>query len=193
MRLRPSGESGMLVSSLKAFEEYQHNQAWTWEHQALLRARPIAGDPVVASRFEEIRRAVLSQERDPDRLRSEVVDMREKMRSSLDKSDQELFDLKQGVGGIADIEFMVQYAVLRWANSYPDLLDWTDNIRLLEGLAKHEIFTKDVAEVLANAYRAFRSASHRLALQERSALVSREKLGQERDQVKEIWDSVMTQ
>jgi glutamate-ammonia-ligase adenylyltransferase len=193
MRLRPSGESGMLVSSLKAFEEYQHNQAWTWEHQALLRARPIAGDPVVASRFEEIRRAVLSQERDPDRLRSEVVDMREKMRSSLDKSDQELFDLKQGVGGIADIEFMVQYAVLRWANSHPDLLDWTDNIRLLEGLAKHDIFTVDVTEELASAYRSFRSASHRLALQEKPALVSQEKLVQEREQVKGFWDSLMRQ
>jgi glutamate-ammonia-ligase adenylyltransferase len=191
MRLRPSGESGMLVSSLKAFEEYQHNQAWTWEHQALLRARPIAGDPVVATRFEEIRRAVLSQERDPDKLRSEVVEMREKMRLSLDKSNQELFDLKQGLGGIADIEFMVQYAVLRWANSHPDLLDWTDNIRLLEGLARHEIFAKDEVEALANAYRAFRSASHRLALQERPALVSRQELAQEREQVKGFWNSVM--
>jgi glutamate-ammonia-ligase adenylyltransferase len=191
MRLRPSGESGMLVSSLKAFEEYQHNQAWTWEHQALLRARPIAGDPAVANRFEEIRRAVLSQQRDPDKLRSEVVEMREKMRDSLDKSDQELFDLKQGVGGIADIEFMVQYAVLRWANSYPDLLDWTDNIRLLEGLARHDIFTEDVVEALANAYRTFRSASHRLALQERPALVSQEKLLDERELVKGIWGSVM--
>ena len=193
MRLRPSGASGMLVSSLKAFEEYQHNQAWTWEHQALLRARPVAGDPVVASRFEETRRAVLSQERDPDKLRAEVVEMREKMRDSLDKSNKELFDLKQGVGGIADIEFMVQYAVLRWANVYPDLLDWTDNIRLLEGLARHDIFTGDVAEALANAYRAFRSASHRLALQEKTALVSQEKLVQEREQVKGFWDSLMIQ
>ena len=191
MRLRPSGASGMLVSSLKAFEEYQHNQAWTWEHQALLRARPIAGDQIVAAKFEEIRRAVLSQQRDPEKLRCEVVEMREKMRTSLDKSNQELFDLKQGVGGIADIEFMVQYAVLRWANSYPDLLDWTDNIRLLEGLAKHEIFTGNAAEALANAYRAFRSASHRLALQERPALVSQEELLDERELVKSLWGSVM--
>lgn len=191
MRLRPSGESGMLVSSLKAFEEYQNNQAWTWEHQALLRARPIAGDPVVANRFEEIRREILSQERDPDKLRSEVVEMREKMRLSLDKSNQELFDLKQGLGGIADIEFMVQYAVLRWANSHPDLLDWTDNIRLLEGLARHEIFAKDEVEALAEAYRTFRSVSHRLALQEKPALVSRQELAQEREQVKGFWNSVM--
>ncbi len=191
MRLRPSGNSGMLVSSLDAFDGYQQNKAWTWEHQALLRARPIAGDPAVIARFQEIRMAVLSRQRDPDRLRSEVVEMREKMRDSLDKSDQEQFDLKQGVGGIADIEFMVQYAVLRWANSYPDLLKWTDNIRLLAGLAEYEIFADDVVVALSDAYRAFRSASHRLTLQERPALVAQGELKQEREKVKGIWDSVM--
>ena len=191
MRLRPSGNSGMLVSTLDAFDEYQQNMAWTWEHQALLRARPIAGDPVVAARFQAIRRAVLSRQRDPDKLRNEVVEMREKMRTSLDKSSKELFDLKQGQGGIADIEFMVQYAVLRWTHRHPDLLDWTDNIRLLEGLAKHGIFADDVMVALADAYRSFRSASHRLTLQEKPALVSQDELGVERTRVKEIWDSVM--
>ncbi len=191
MRLRPSGNSGMLVSSLDAFDEYQKNAAWTWEHQALLRARPVAGDPVIAAHFQEIRRTVLSQQRDSGKLRNEVVEMREKMRVSLDKSSKELFDLKQGRGGIADIEFMVQYAVIRWADTYPDLLDWTDNIRLLEGLAKYEIFADDVVVVLADAYRAFRSASHRLTLQEKPVLVSRDELGVERTRVKEIWDSVM--
>ena len=193
MRLRPSGNSGMLVSSLDAFNEYQNNMAWTWEHQALLRARPVAGDQEVISRFQEIRRAVLSQQRDPDRLRSEVVEMREKMRDSLDKSNDELFDLKQGLGGIADIEFMVQYAVLSWAHKYPDLLDWTDNIRLLDGLARHGIFADDVAQSLADAYRSFRSAAHRLTLQERPALVSQDKLETERTRVREIWNSVMGQ
>ncbi len=191
MRLRPSGNSGMLVSSLDAFDEYQNNSAWTWEHQALLRARPVAGDPAVAGRFQEIRRAVLSRERDPDKLRQEVVAMREKMRSSLDKGNQELFDLKQGHGGIADIEFMVQYAVLRWAHSYPDLLDWTDNIRLLDGLAKHGLFAQAEVESLAEAYRSFRSASHRLTLQEKPARVSQDELGSEREKVKNLWDQVM--
>jgi len=191
MRLRPSGNSGMLVSSLDAFDEYQNKMAWTWEHQALLRARPIAGDPVVAERFQQIRRAVLSQKRDPYSLCREVVEMREKMRSSLDKSTQDQFDLKQGVGGIADIEFMVQYAVLRWAHSYPDLLDWTDNIRLLDGLAKYELFAQAEVESLADAYRSFRSASHRLILQEKPALVSQNELGAEREKVKEIWGRVM--
>ncbi len=191
MRLRPSGNSGMLVSSLDAFDEYQNKMAWTWEHQALLRARPIAGDPVVTERFQQIRRAVLSQERDPYSLCREVVEMREKMRSSLDKSNQEQFDLKQGPGGIADIEFMVQYAVLRWAHSYPDLLDWTDNIRLLEGLAKHELFAQAEVDSLSDAYRSFRSASHRLILQEKAALISQDELVAERQKVKEIWSKVM--
>ncbi|MCP3670107.1 MAG: bifunctional [glutamate--ammonia ligase]-adenylyl-L-tyrosine phosphorylase/[glutamate--ammonia-ligase] adenylyltransferase [Gammaproteobacteria bacterium] len=191
MRLRPSGNSGMLVSSLDAFNKYQNSEAWTWEHQALLRARPIAGDPVVAARFQEIRRAVLSKQRDPDKLRQEVVEMREKMRISLDKSNNDMFDLKQGRGGIADIEFMVQYAVLRWAHNHPDLLDWTDNIRLLEALAGYEIFTEDRVRSLADAYRCFRSASHRLALQEQPALVSHDQLGTERVEVKEIWGAEM--
>ncbi len=191
MRLRPSGNSGMLVSSLDAFNEYQNSMAWTWEHQALLRARPIAGDPVVAGRFQEIRRVVLSKQRDPDKLRQEVVEMREKMRTSLDKSNNDMFDLKQGSGGIADIEFMVQYAVLRWAHRYPDLLDWTDNIRLLEALAGYEILTGDQGRSLADAYRRFRSASHRLALQEQPALVSCDQLEIERIEVKKLWDSEM--
>ncbi len=193
MRLRPSGNSGMLVSSLDAFDSYQLNSAWTWEHQALLRARPTAGDPAVIARFQEIRRSVLTQQRDPDKLRAEVVDMREKMRASLDKGNEELFDLKQGPGGIADIEFMVQYAVLRWACDHPDLLDWTDNIRLLDGLAGHGIFTDEVARSLADAYRAFRSAGHRLTLQERPALIPMEDLTEERNKVKGFWDSLMTQ
>jgi [glutamine synthetase] adenylyltransferase / [glutamine synthetase]-adenylyl-L-tyrosine phosphorylase len=191
MRLRPSGNSGMLVTSLEAFDEYQRNMAWTWEHQALLRARPIAGDPRVAERFQAIRHRVLSQQRDPEKLLQEVVEMREKMRTSLDKSSQELFDLKQGAGGIADIEFMVQYAVLRWAHSHPDLLDWTDNIRLLEGLARHRLFAPAQADALADAYRSFRSATHRLILQEKPALISRDVLVAEREQVQEIWDKVM--
>lgn len=191
MRLRPSGNSGMLVSSLAAFDEYQKTMAWTWEHQALLRARPVAGDPVVAARFTEIRRAVLSQERDHYSLCREVVEMREKMRTSLDKSRDELFDLKQGHGGIADIEFMVQYAVLRWAHKYPDLLDWTDNIRLLEGLARHGLLADDDVGQLSDAYKGFRSASHRLILREKPVLVSEGELGVEREQVKAIWDKVM--
>ncbi len=191
MRLRPNGNSGMLVSSLKAFEEYQKNAAWTWEHQALLRARAVAGDPAVIAQFVRIRREVLSRERDPDRLREDVREMREKMRASLDKSNGQQFDIKQGAGGIADIEFMVQYSVLRWAHKHPDLLDWTDNIRLLESLARHHLFEGEVAELLAENYRALRAVYHRKALSELPGLVSGDELLPERDAVRALWQRLM--
>ncbi|MES9844554.1 MAG: bifunctional [glutamate--ammonia ligase]-adenylyl-L-tyrosine phosphorylase/[glutamate--ammonia-ligase] adenylyltransferase [Candidatus Sedimenticola sp. 6PFRAG5] len=191
MRLRPNGNSGMLVTPIEAFELYQKNDAWTWEHQALLRARPVAGDPALIEEFEGIRREVLSRARDDDELRKNVREMREKMRSSLDKTKNGQFDIKQGRGGIADIEFMVQYSVLRWANQYPDLLDWTDNIRLLESLARHSLLEGNTAEVLANNYRVFRAAYHRNALSELPGLIEDDKLSEERKTVVEIWTSLM--
>jgi glutamate-ammonia-ligase adenylyltransferase len=191
MRLRPNGNSGMLVSSLEAFEEYQKNAAWTWEHQALLRARAVAGDPAIIRQFERIRREVLSRERDPERLREDVREMREKMRTSLDKSNGRQFDIKQGAGGIADIEFMVQYSVLRWAHKHPDLLDWTDNIRLLESLARLHLFEGEVAELLAENYRALRAVYHRKALSELPGLVSGDELLPERDAVRALWQRLM--
>jgi len=191
MRLRPNGNSGMLVSSLKAFESYQADDAWTWEHQALIRARPIAGDPKVIGEFKRIRRKILSRERDPEQLRTDVVEMREKMRQSLDKTASGQFDLKQGPGGIADIEFMVQYAVLRWAHKYPDLLEWTDNIRLLETLSRHQLMEGEATDKLADAYRTLRTASHRKSLQDSPALVPDDELVEERKLVQEIWQATM--
>jgi glutamate-ammonia-ligase adenylyltransferase len=191
MRLRPNGASGMLVSSLNAFDEYQHHQAWVWEHQALLRARVLAGDPAVARRFEEIRRDVLVQAREPGALRAEVSRMRARMRTELIQKAPGRFDLKQGLGGIADIEFMVQYLVLRWAHDHPDLLDFTDNVRLLEGLSRNRLLEGVAAEELANAYRAFRAAYHRNALQDQPGLVSDGLLMDERQKVAEIWRDLM--
>ena len=193
MRLRPNGNSGMLVSSMKAFEKYQTERAWTWEHQALVRARVVAGDPRVDARFEAIRREILAKRRDPEQLRVDVLEMREKMRSSLDKSKAELFDLKQGHGGIVDIEFMVQYAVLRWACDYPELLGWTDNIRLLETLSRHGLLTGDAAKRLMDAYRTLRAAYHRSALQDQPALIDANQLQEERRLVRRIWDRVFSE
>ncbi|MGD8932943.1 MAG: bifunctional [glutamate--ammonia ligase]-adenylyl-L-tyrosine phosphorylase/[glutamate--ammonia-ligase] adenylyltransferase [Chromatiales bacterium] len=193
MRLRPNGNSGMLVSSMKAFETYQAERAWTWEHQALVRARVVAGDPRVAARFEASRREILAQRRDPAKLRAEVVEMREKMRGSLDKSKAGLFDLKQGRGGIVDIEFMVQYAVLRWACDYPELLGWTDNIRLLETLSRQGLLSGDAADRLMDAYRALRAAYHRTALQDQSALIGAERLSDEQQLVRRIWERTFRQ
>ncbi|MCG8427569.1 MAG: bifunctional [glutamate--ammonia ligase]-adenylyl-L-tyrosine phosphorylase/[glutamate--ammonia-ligase] adenylyltransferase, partial [Chromatiales bacterium] len=191
MRLRPNGNSGMLVTSVDAFERYQHNDAWIWEHQALLRARAVAGDPAVIARFEQVRRDVLSQPRDVDELRQAVREMREKMRESLDKTKAGQFDIKQGRGGIADIEFMVQYCVLRWASQYPDLLDWTDNVRLLESLEKHQLLEGEAAESLADHYRLLRAAYHRNALSELPGLIDDSELLAERQQIQAIWQELM--
>ncbi|MGD8912000.1 MAG: bifunctional [glutamate--ammonia ligase]-adenylyl-L-tyrosine phosphorylase/[glutamate--ammonia-ligase] adenylyltransferase [Candidatus Thiodiazotropha sp.] len=191
MRLRPNGNSGMMVSSLETFETYQHNSAWTWEHQALVRARVVAGDKRVQDRFEAVRRAVLSKKRDPAQLQAEVVDMREKMRVNLDKSHQDRFDLKQGTGGIVDIEFMVQYTVLQWAHDYPDLLVWTDNIRLLETMSKLGLLNDYAAERMMGIYKVLRAAYHRSALQDLPALIEGEKLTDERALVQDIWSCLM--
>jgi glutamate-ammonia-ligase adenylyltransferase len=191
MRLRPNGNAGLLVSSLGAFETYQKNEAWTWEHQALLRARPIAGDAQVAGRFESIRREVLGRVRDAERLRAEVREMREKMRATLDRSGNGRFDVKQGLGGVADIEFMVQYLALRWAHQHSALLDWTDNIRQLETLARLGLLEGDTAKRLMDAYRSFRAVIHRSALQEEPALAPGGVLAPERQLVQGLWRTVM--
>jgi glutamate-ammonia-ligase adenylyltransferase len=191
MRLRPNGNAGQLVASLATFENYQSNAAWTWEHQALVRARAVAGDAAVIARFGEIRHAVLCRERDPDALREAVVSMRAKMRESLDRSTAEVFHIKHGTGGLVDIEFIVQYAVLRWANAFPDLTEWTDNARLLERLAGHRLLPERAAEQLWNAYQLYRGVVHRHALQERGSLIAAERLVEERAMVRDIWDAVM--
>lgn len=191
MRLRPNGGAGLLVSSLDAFAEYQSESAWTWEHQALLRARFIAGDTLVAEQFARIRQKILARERDADALRKDVREMREKMRKQLDRSREQRFDLKQGHGGIADIEFMVQYAVLRWAFRYPDMLQWTDNIRLLEALQRNDLLPGDAAQQLADAYRALRSEYHRYSLQDEPGLMPESRLSEQRACVKRHWNALM--
>ena len=187
MRLRPSGASGMLVSSLKAFSEYQKNKAWTWEHQALVRARMVAGDTRVGEKFEAIRREVLSLKRDPVELRKDIVDMRQKMRVSLDNTKEGEFDLKHSPGGIADIEFMVQCGVLSWACDTLALTDFTDNIRLLEGFAQNDKMPENDVVLLSDAYRTFRAEVHRLTLQELPAIVADDAFVKERGIVKRLW------
>ncbi|WP_462320378.1 bifunctional [glutamate--ammonia ligase]-adenylyl-L-tyrosine phosphorylase/[glutamate--ammonia-ligase] adenylyltransferase [Halochromatium sp.] len=191
MRLRPDGNKGMIARSLASFTDYQAESAWTWEHQALVRARPIAGDQRLGERFQQARAAILQRPREPDRLREEVCSMRAKMRANLDKTREGWFDLKQGAGGIADIEFMVQYAVLRWACDYPALTTWTDNIRLLETLIKQGLLAESVGAELTQAYKALRAAYHRHALQDTAGLVEDTQLGLERQSVTAIWQQLM--
>lgn len=190
-RLRPSGHSGLLVSSLEAFETYQRETAWTWEHQALIRARVIAGDVACQERFEVIRRNVLCQHRDPEVLRQAVREMRQKMRDSLDKSTETRFDIKQGQGGITDIEFIVQYGVLRWAADYPDLVATTGMLPLLQLFAQYSLFTETTCEQLSMAYRNYRSEIHRLALQNKPAETDSYTFTQCRQFVQQWWEQII--
>jgi glutamate-ammonia-ligase adenylyltransferase len=170
-RLRPNGAAGLLVSPLAAFERYQHEHAWTWEHQALVRARMVVGAPALQARFDAVRAGVLGRARAPDALRDEVARMRARMRRELARERPGEVDLKQGRGGVADLEFMVQYAVLAGARTTPALAHYSDNIRLIEALAAHGRLDAADARMLTEAYRAFRIRIHRLALADEPAVV----------------------
>jgi glutamate-ammonia-ligase adenylyltransferase len=190
-RLRPSGRAGLLVSSFESFADYQQRQAWTWEHQALTRTRVAAGPAALAERFQTLRRDVLGRARDPAVLCQEVRDMRERMRAELDTSTAEVFDLKQGRGGIADIEFMVQYEILANARRYSDLLIYSDNIRQLDGLERFGVLSVADAARLRNAYRGLRRRIHRLKLQEQPARIPVDEARDEREGVIRVWRRLM--
>ncbi len=171
LQLRPSGNSGLVVTSFRAFDRYQREQAWTWEHQALTRARYLCGPAMLGAAFEASRRAVLERRREPQALAAEIRDMRQKMRASLDKSDAETWDLKQGLGGLTDAEFITQYLVLREACRAPEVLRWSDNWRQLDVLAGLGVIAPADKDALIEAYRALRLAAHRRALQNQDSRV----------------------
>ena len=191
-RLRPSGRSGLLVSSCDAFAEYQHKQAWTWEHQALVRARPIAGSYSIAQRFVALRQQILGRVREPEVLRREVREMRERMRRELSRARAGAFDLKQDPGGIADIEFIVQYLVLAHTQHEPLLARFTDNVRQIAGLEATGILSSWDAGLLRDTYRALRRRAHLLKLQEQPDVVSQEEWREHRAEVVRIWKALMT-
>ena len=190
-RLRPSGASGLLVSNVDAFADYQRQHAWTWEHQALVRARLITGDAGIADAFARLRDEILSRRRDPEQLRTEVREMRERMRSQLSKAEAGKFDLKQDPGGIADIEFMVQYGVLAWAHEHPRLLQYSDNIRLLESFVLCGLMAEEGCALLCDAYRAYRSRAHHLTLQELPVVVDEAEFVAEREGVLRLWRALL--
>jgi glutamate-ammonia-ligase adenylyltransferase len=189
MRLRPSGSGGILVSHIEAFRDYQIREAWTWEHQALIRARPIGGDVRLAKRFEVIRREALSQSRDRNQLQNAVREMRERMRKEHLKEHPKEFDLKQGKGGIVDIEFLVQYLVLLKAAEYPALIRWTDNVRILQSLNETGVIDEETAFFLRKAYLIYRSTLHRLNLREKSHRIPVMRFAGLRERVAQIWDT----
>lgn len=190
IRLRPSGQSGLMVSSLAAFDRYQQQDAWTWEHQALLRSRAVAGDAGVKAAFEALRVRALTSYVRRDKLATEVVEMRQRMRTELSSGTDERFDVKQDPGGVADIEFLVQYLVLREAHRYPDLVRWSDNIRQLEALAAHGILAPADAELLADTYREYRRHIHHRNLAGRSGLIPHAEVAGLAATVTRLWQSV---
>ena len=195
MRLRPSGNSGLLVSTLHAFEKYQRNDAWTWEHQALARARGVAGCRETLAAFEAVRHNILCQSREKDKLRQEVVEMREKMRTNLGTPEsrrEETFHIKHDAGGIVDMEFMVQYLMLAWSKDHPELTQWSDNIRQMEELGRAGVLPVEDAKKLREAYIALRSSIHRRALQNLNSQVGGDAFADERQYIRSVWQKIMT-
>jgi glutamate-ammonia-ligase adenylyltransferase len=190
-RLRPSGKGGLLVQSLEGFGDYQRSEAWTWEHQALLRARAVAGPPALRERFESLRRDLLrfGVRREP--LRDDVRAMRERMRAELSRSGPGQFDLKQDSGGITDIEFLAQYWTLLWCDRYPELVTFSDNIRQLESLASANLVPQETVDVLTGAYRAYRQRMHHLSLEAAGNVVPSGEFAETRAAVQGIWREAM--
>ncbi|SFV10727.1 bifunctional [glutamate--ammonia ligase]-adenylyl-L-tyrosine phosphorylase/[glutamate--ammonia-ligase] adenylyltransferase [Pseudoduganella namucuonensis] len=191
--LRPDGASGMLVSSVQAFERYQDSSAWIWEHQALTRARFCAGDSAIGERFEQIRCKVLRKEHPVDGpLKGEVLAMRKKMADARpNRSD--LFDLKQDAGGMIDIEFIVQYLVLQHASTYSQLTGNVGNIALLKMCGELGLIDAELAASVANAYRAFRKLQHQMRLQgQENARVDPARVAGHADSVIRLWNAIFT-
>jgi glutamate-ammonia-ligase adenylyltransferase len=190
MQLRPDGNSGLLVSSVTAFKEYQMQKAWVWEHQAITRARFVAGDKQIGEAFDAIRIEVMAQQRDLNQLKTEVQTMREKMRSA-QHIEATMFDIKHSIGGIIDVEFLVQYLVLAHAKQYPQLTGNIGNIGLLKLLASLNIIEQDLADKVVLAYRDYRHTQHMLKLQGATHLrVELSTVSEHAAAVKDLWQMV---
>ncbi|TLU67274.1 bifunctional [glutamate--ammonia ligase]-adenylyl-L-tyrosine phosphorylase/[glutamate--ammonia-ligase] adenylyltransferase [Thalassotalea litorea] len=191
MRLRPSGNSGLMVVHINTYHQYLKKEAWTWELQALVRARAVGGDAALVNQFNDIRIDMLASERNRDKLRQDVVNMREKMRKHLDRSDANLFDIKQGQGGLADIEFMAQYFVLGYSYRQPALARYSDNVRIFESLAQFELMDNNTAEQLSQAYCYLRDLGHELALQNRPKVINQVQITEQAEQVWACWSKYL--
>ncbi len=190
MQLRPDGNSGLLVSSVTAFKEYQMQKAWVWEHQAITRARFVAGDISIGDAFDAIRVEVMTQQRNLKQLKTEVQSMREKMRSA-QHIEADMFDIKHSIGGIIDVEFLVQYLVLAHAKQYPQLTGNIGNIGLLRLLASLNIIEQNLADKVVLAYREYRHSQHMLKLQGATHLrVELSAVSEHVTAVKALWQKV---
>ncbi|PSV51926.1 bifunctional [glutamate--ammonia ligase]-adenylyl-L-tyrosine phosphorylase/[glutamate--ammonia-ligase] adenylyltransferase [Photobacterium sp. GB-1] len=191
MRLRPSGASGLLVSTVTAFADYQQQEAWTWEHQALVRARMIYGDQQLQHAFADVRQQILSIPRKRNELAKAVVEMRHKMRDHLGKKKAGMFGLKQDKGGITDIEFLAQFLVLANAAEQPDVTRWSDNIRIFSSMTQEGIISAEDAKLLQHAYCEMRNETHKLNLLGSDAYVSDKQFVELRENVEAIWLQIL--
>lgn len=197
-RLRPSGNAGVPVISAHAFKMYQTDKAWAWEHQALVRARGLTGDVLVLQAFDRIRKQVLTTPRQETQVRQNVIEMRQKMQHHLGTKtmrraygETEQFNLKQDFGGLIDIEFLAQFMVLAYANKYPNLAIWPDNVRIFEEVEKTGIWTANRCQKLTQAYLDLRKKTHELALSEQKNIVDDQAWHELRQFVREVWEDVL--
>ncbi len=193
LRLRPNGDSGLVVTSMESFRKYQLESAWVWEHQALTRARFSAGDPAVGEAFEKIRCEVLCQQRDLGKLRADIVEMRQKMADAhATRGDlrETVFDLKHDPGGLVDVEFIVQYLVLGYSHAHPELTGNKGNIALLKMAADAGLVPGELAETVRSAYRDYRRMQHGLRLNGTKARVAPDEVAERVLVVRELWQVV---
>lgn len=190
MRLRPSGSAGLLVSSIHAFHDYQQNEAWTWEKQALVRARAVYGEAVMRQQFDSIRRAVLSTAQDQQRLKNDVREMREKMYEHLSHTSAGYFDIKKDRGGITDIEFIAQYLMLANAPTTPELTTWSDNVRIFEDMVKYQVISAEIGQRLTEIYVELRNHIHHLNLAGKNSVVEEMPFAEMRTFIGEVWQQL---
>ena len=191
MRLRPDGNSGMMVSTVGGFERYQMQTAWTFEHQAMVRARPVAGDAALGVAFMRARGKILGQSRDIPALKRDIVAMRRRSAASAPNSTEVDTDVKRGPGGIVDIEFLVQYLVLASAHRHSELTEFTDNVRILEVLGGLGLLAADDAAALTEAYLALRSEWHTSVLDGPNAARAAGVLQRYQGPITEIWSKIL--
>lgn len=191
LRLRPNGNAGLLVSTTTAFEHYQHHDAWTWEHQALTRARGVCGDREVLARFESIRASVLQAQRDPKSLKKNILDMRQTI-AKTHQTKQTSFDLKHDPGGIIDIEFITQYLVLRWSRLHPELINNIGNSALLNLSGALQLIDANLASEVAATYRILRKNQHERRLSKTQHIQTKnDNLPNLTNVVRELWDKTI--
>ncbi len=189
VRLRPSGKGGMLITQIDAFASYQRSEAWTWEHQALLHARAVAGDSSLRARFEQIRVATLTGYVRLDRLAAEVSEMRVKMRRGQTPPRVDGFHVKRDPGGITDIEFLAQFWALRLAHDHPPVVTFADTIRQLESVASADLVPQATVDLLTNAYRSYRAYIHHRSLERAEPVAAPEAFAVERAAILRIWQA----